>query len=341
MHILQKLFSIRNDNNHKLITILGFKIKFLNIKKLKKENDALVALLHKNNKIIEILNNSDPEFKHYVVDNNLVPNLSKLIPRTPQELHVEVNIVDHCNLNCKFCDHFSPIAKEFYLDLESFEKDMKQLGFLTNGYIGELSLLGGEPLLHKDICRFFEISRKYFPYGNIDITSNGILLQNLPDYIWDSMKKYDIKLFVTTYPLKIDYEKIDKIAKKKKIKYERFYMFGTDDKEKVSIHHPLDLTGSVCKHEYINCYFMNKCSHLKNGKMSTCSIVQTSKIFNEYFNQNLQPGENDCIDIHKLKSYNELAEFLVKRPDFCNYCKVNQRFGTEYGLSKKDIKEWT
>ena len=34
-----------------------------------------------------------------------------------------VDIVDHCNLNCKGCGHFSPLASESFLDIETFEND--------------------------------------------------------------------------------------------------------------------------------------------------------------------------------------------------------------------------
>ena len=31
---------------------------------------------------------------------------------------IEVNVADSCNLNCQCCNHFSPLAKEKYLDIE-------------------------------------------------------------------------------------------------------------------------------------------------------------------------------------------------------------------------------
>ena len=39
----------------------------------------------------------------------------KMNPRKREEFLLEVNLADHCNLNCQCCDHFSPLAKECFL----------------------------------------------------------------------------------------------------------------------------------------------------------------------------------------------------------------------------------
>lgn len=36
-------------------------------------------------------------------------------------------IVHNCNLNCKGCDHCSPIADEEYVNLKQFKEDLKKL----------------------------------------------------------------------------------------------------------------------------------------------------------------------------------------------------------------------
>ena len=61
--------------------------------------------------------------------------------------HIEVHLAEHCNLNCKYCLHFSNIAdKEFY-DLDKFRQDMKRMSEVFDKKVGHLQLLGGEPLL--------------------------------------------------------------------------------------------------------------------------------------------------------------------------------------------------
>ena len=37
---------------------------------------------------------------------------------------LEVHLADHCNLNCRSCDHYSPLSKECFPNFEKVEKDL-------------------------------------------------------------------------------------------------------------------------------------------------------------------------------------------------------------------------
>lgn len=56
----------------------------------------------------------------------------KLTPQAELEF-IEVHLVEHCNLNCFGCNHFSQIANEEYTSLESYENDMRQLSTIIGG----------------------------------------------------------------------------------------------------------------------------------------------------------------------------------------------------------------
>ena len=74
-----------------------------------------------------------------------------------KQIRFIVDIVDHCNLNCKGCGHFSPLASKSFLDLETFENDLRRLNELLNGEIYCFELMGGEALLHPQLEKFIEI----------------------------------------------------------------------------------------------------------------------------------------------------------------------------------------
>ena len=61
---------------------------------------------------------------------------------------VEINIVSHCNLNCRSCSHFSPVAGKEYLPIELAELDFARLAELSGGDVQCIHIMGGEPLLH-------------------------------------------------------------------------------------------------------------------------------------------------------------------------------------------------
>ncbi|MBQ8887474.1 MAG: 4Fe-4S cluster-binding domain-containing protein [Candidatus Gastranaerophilales bacterium] len=74
------------------------------------------------------------------------------------KLHLQYflyEIVHHCNLNCKGCDHCAPIAEEEYVELKQYKNDLKHFN-----EINAFAIMGGEPLLHPYINEIVKISRK-------------------------------------------------------------------------------------------------------------------------------------------------------------------------------------
>ncbi len=281
----------------------------------------------------------------------------KMKPRTKDMFWLEVNIADHCNLNCQCCDHFSPIADKYLLDLDEFERDMERLAQLMNNEMGIFKIQGGEPTLHPQLIDFMRITREKFPKSTIFFFTNGILLLQLEKgengNLWQAMKDYDVTLMVTTYPVKLDFEKLDKKAQEYGLKYERFVEVGKVDPhdvghkkyygcdiDKLSVHHPFDLKGKVEKYQYVSCYQFNESITLRHGKIYTCPFIPYIDYFNKYFKQNLQVTKNDYIDIYEAKSYEEIAEFCTHRADFCRYCKIKDRKAQKFAISKKEIAEW-
>lgn len=59
-------------------------------------------------------------------------------------------IVHHCNLECKGCDHCAPIAQEEYVELKTYKKDIEKMKKIFHR-INSFAIMGGEPLLHPKI----------------------------------------------------------------------------------------------------------------------------------------------------------------------------------------------
>lgn len=50
----------------------------------------------------------------------------------PKLNYVETLLTDHCDLNCKGCYHYSPIAELYYADVRLYERDLRRLSQLFN-----------------------------------------------------------------------------------------------------------------------------------------------------------------------------------------------------------------
>ena len=106
--------------------------------------------------------------------------------------YFEYHVADHCNLNCKGCVHFSPLMDgEVFADFNVVKSDLVQLKKLVK-YVKVIHILGGEPLLNKELPEYLRLTREVYPYTNIAIVSNGLLICQMSREVIESIKKYHV-----------------------------------------------------------------------------------------------------------------------------------------------------
>lgn len=253
-------------------------------------------------------------------------------------LRFNVHLTDHCNLNCKGCGHFSPIAKEKYLDLFEFENDCKRLSQLTNKRVERIELMGGEPLLHPYLIDIISIARRYFN-GEITIATNGILLSKQDDNFWKSCHENDINIGMTSYNINVDIESIKNKAKH----FDVVFSFkGKSSKTpRLWYYNPMDISGKQnIKINFDLCKWANVCIFLENGKLYTCVVPALIKHLNRHFSLDFKTSSKDYIDIYKVKDISEVFSFLNKPIPFCRYCLPQKEELTKWEISNKSISEW-
>jgi len=221
------------------------------------------------------------------------------------------------------------------------KKDIERLSILSNKTLGKLWIMGGEPLLNPQILEFFKISREYFPNTEILCLTNGILITEQTEDFWKEVKRLGVHFEYTKYDINLDYDKIDSIMKQYEIPIKAFAK--TQDVLKTLNHVPLDLNGTKdCKTNFLNCWHANNCVTLKNGKLYTCTVAPNIEHFNKYFGKSLPLTDYDGIDIYKANNIQEVLQFLATPIPFCRFCNVQGRTSNhKWGISKKDISEWT
>lgn len=254
------------------------------------------------------------------------------------DLKFEVHVCEHCNLNCKGCYHFSPLAKKEFLDTQEWERDCERLSYLFDGRMEFISLMGGEPLLHPEICRLLEISRKAFPVGDVSIITNGILLPRMSQQFWDTCKEYNVSIRLTKYPVDLDFDAIERKALEENV---RLLYFNKGIK--TLGRQPLDLTGAQpAESNFRNCYRNNTCIAFSHGKLYSCFIPAHIHHLNSYFNLNIELFEKDGIDIYDVGCADDIKKHLTKPMETCRYCIRNMcvRDGMNWAVSEKELKEW-
>jgi MoaA/NifB/PqqE/SkfB family radical SAM enzyme len=276
---------------------------------------------------------------------NLVKN------RKRELLRFDVHIAEHCNLNCKGCEHFSPLAPKTFIETKKYESDCKQLAVLIGEKVDDISLLGGEPLLNPHIIDIIKTSRSCFPKCMIRIITNGLLLRNQTDEFWDSCRIHNIVITISVYPVNIDYAFIIDKAKTHNVRIQFWGNVKIISKSWKELplgylseswrQLPIDVEGRQNpKKSNALCYASNYCFQLTEGRLYKCWRIAYIKYFNSYFNTDLKVTGDDYIDIYKAESIDEILDKLRRPAPFCRYCKMDSSRVGKWERSKKEIFEW-
>lgn len=269
--------------------------------------------------------------------------VDKLAPRRPEDTIIEVNLADHCNLNCQMCDHFSQIAKAKFIDIVEFERDISRLAELTERHLGFLYLLGGEPLLNPQIASLCKVARAHLPDTSIQIFTNGLLLldESMQEF-YAACREYDISIEVTHYPIRLNYDAIKEKARLENVKL-NFFIYASDKEvkgEKLSVKSPLNSADADEVWAVVECYQMNKCAVLRNGRLYMCPLSAYIHHFNGYFGKNFKIDSSDSLDIHQAEGFTVLSEFLSRPVPFCRYCQIGKRELFPWKPSNREINEY-
>jgi hypothetical protein len=107
---------------------------------------------------------------------------------------LEFGALDTCNMRCEHCASTSPLLSNANLpDLDLFVRTLANLSRVMR--CGELKFVGGEPLLNRHLCDFMAAARRSRMFGQIRVTSNGLLLSSMSDEFWRLADVVEISLY--------------------------------------------------------------------------------------------------------------------------------------------------
>ena len=125
-------------------------------------------------------------------------------------VYLNIPIVEHCNLNCRGCFHFSPIAEPWCMEPEDLRQDLALLRDVpeVETFLRGLMIYGGEPLLHPALEEIMDLVRGAFPGQGVNcaIMTNGLLLSRMPESFWEKCRTLAVGISLSPYPIGLDYD---------------------------------------------------------------------------------------------------------------------------------------
>lgn len=233
--------------------------------------------------------------------------------RKPILGYFETHLVDHCNMNCRRCAHFSCLAEPSFADIESFKKDLSRLCELFAN-VRVIRLMGGEPLLHGQVVGFMRAAREAFPKARIHLVSNGLLADRMEKEFWESCHALDVIFQVTVYPPLGEWrlERIRAICRAEKVRLElsftdEFAAWLNRDGDS-----PLAETFKECRKAIY-------CPLLKEGRLFTCATAAFVGFFNKRFGSHYPVDTG--IDLYETGlTGRDVLKRLEQPIPFCRYC---------------------
>lgn len=263
---------------------------------------------------------------------NIFGKTKKLLRLKAELYYLELHLTDHCNLNCRGCAHFCPIAEKWFADPAIYVRDMLQLRKLFST-IRTIRLMGGEALLHPKIEFFLFSTRSVFPKSDIRLVTNGILLNDMPNSFWDACRTCFITIDITIYP-PFENKKsfFIELANSKgvKIKLLRAPFF-------IAIYNKNG--DSDIGISFKNCVM--KTFNLREGRLYPCPINAYGHYFNRQYGTQIPVSGSIDIYSPKLTGW-DVIELLKRAPLTCCYCTLGwDNLPTfQWSKSKRTITEW-
>jgi organic radical activating enzyme len=239
--------------------------------------------------------------------------------------YVEFTITTRCSLKCKNCITYIPTIEEkhqsymnfdeYKLYLDNLLANIKKLQFFV--------LIGGEPLLHKDLNKFLQYALSQKKINCVYMITNGTM--DISDEIMDTLKKNRKRAFVVISNYKSNPDLLPRLKTNE--------IINKLNKNNVHVYYRPIMTWfpvSDIKYrnrsyeENIKYYLKCKmfCPSVTAGKLSMCSRASTILLRKLYIPSESSDGK-EYLDLSKPADKNKIISFYSNRSfGVCNYCGV-------------------
>lgn len=335
VNILENIFSVSDENNHKLIKIFGIKAKFYNyLENCGELPDRYFGIINKyrfedffhlHHHLFDYLIMYNPDWTENII--NYLNNMELIgfsLGLKPVIPVMDFNITTRCTLRCKECGSMMPFysnEQQYTIDFKQFKKDLdKLLGCVRKIY--KIKLIGGEPLLVKDLEKMLEYACKKRKILRVEITTNGTIIPS--DKLLEIAKKYRRKCSfnVSNYSSNKELKNLHCNEVIEKLEENNIFHIHSDYTWQ---RRGFIIKQNRCKNDIKRCFekcWQNWCTSVLDGKFYLCTrAAAIHRLAGYNFMQ------DEFIDIRKesvKKARKKIIEFYRKDYfsvcDFCEEC---------------------
>ncbi len=324
---------IDNDRNKQKSKIEGFEVISLCDFMKKKDGQIIIAAAKENSQIIRrqleenLLHHESNFFEFDEFCDFVFPIISVYFFEKLYISLSQITITERCTLRCKKCAHgCSAVDNSTAIDL-SLEQVFKSADYFFSkvDFIKEFVLIGGEPLLYRELPQAIQyIGENYRKQiGTYTITTNGTIVPN--EEVLQMCKKYNVLFRISNYSYQIP--RLKKVYQQLMDTLNRHgisFILGKADIEWMDygfdyVKREMDADGLIrvfdaCK---------TPCREIRENRFYFCVMARSVSD-----NLNFHVGEQDYLDFLKLDETEykkEVLEYSLGYSDkgyldMCRYC---------------------
>lgn len=253
-----------------------------------------------------------------------------------EPLRLEFVLTDYCNLNCKGCTHYSPLAPKEFADFDQLTRSMNHLGSIADGKIRHAYLIGGEPLLYPRLTDAMAALRKAFPKAKLYIFTNGIALPKMSDEFWAECRKLRYIIAITRYPINFDYDAAIERCRHEDVECQ---VFGDRSLADSFFRFALDPEGRQDpKMSHFKCYNFG-CLSVMGDRLFPCSISACVSHLNRACETHFKHTPADWLNVEQITSVDQIKALRDRPVPFCRHC-ILPPATVKYGPSRREACEW-
>lgn len=327
-----KLFEKQNNSKHTIYKLLGIKIKLKHSEGITSEVGMFLERNLKENAKMRLygwwdgyrskhINDyfRDEFFAYFLLKEKIKFHIFKKLT-IPQ---VEFVLTTNCTLKCKNCSNFIPSIKDKYtMSLEEFKNNVDALSKGCNE-IQTTLLLGGEPLLNKNLPAMVDYISKNKKFKTIYIVTNATLM--FSEELIDAIKKYKnkVRVYISNYSInkelenRLKTEKIIDVLDKNQIGH---YTIKDLKWREMSPCKKLHLSQEEVVKRFINC--KSRCVQIYKQQMHVCPISTLCEI-KKWFNFDKEGQEYIYLEANAKRSSikTNLIKFYERAYfEACDWC---------------------